>query len=501
MLAPPDTVKVATNLCQGEIFSYGGQQYTTSGTFYQSHDGPGMCDTIIEIRIAPRTLNVVIPDPDTLFCNGNQVMLGSTVSGASGPFNYLWTTTFGNITTSPTQAIITVDQAGPYMLSVTDGICNGVASVNVVASQGFPQVFVEGGTLTCNQTSLTLSPVYIPSNGMVNWSGPNGFSSNQPVVTVTQPGMYIFKVTNSHGCSTSKSVEVAIDTATTVIGIYALPKDCPVQQDQLGVATGLPIVDYVWTGPNNFTGNNYSVIVTDAGTYSVTATFANGCKSSDTFDFDGDFAIPDIIVPNSDTLNCGETISLTANSSFPGVTYYWNWPGGFVDYNQTTMIQQEGTYFAVVNAPNGCFNSAPVDIVSGPDVFPYQVFTDTLTCNNDSARIGVLTAVGDLFQWLNYAGPGANQSSIQVGTPGTYTVMITDTNSMCVLNASIAVVANFAVPDFGYILDTVSCLHPQAHLSFVPYGGFTYTNVYWELPDLTLVPGPNLFSNQPGDNH
>ncbi|HJW29451.1 MAG TPA: SprB repeat-containing protein, partial [Saprospiraceae bacterium] len=72
---------------------------------------------------------------------------------------------------------------------------------------------------------------------------------------------------------------------------------------------------------------------------------------------------------------------------------------------------------------------------------------------------------------------------------------------MCVLNASVAVVANFSVPDFGFILDTVSCLHPQAHLSFVPYGGVTYTNVYWNLPDLTLVPGPNLFSNQPGDNH
>jgi subtilisin-like proprotein convertase family protein len=172
--APPDTVIIDTALCAGEVFSFGGQDYTTNGTFFQVHPGPGMCDSIFEIRIAPRMLSVVIDDPDTLFCNNPSVTLTSFAGGASGPFSYDWTTTFGNIISSNTTPVITVDQAGPYTVSVTDGICSGVANTNVYADQGFPQIFVEGDTLSCNITSVNLNPIFIPSNGSVQWSWANG---------------------------------------------------------------------------------------------------------------------------------------------------------------------------------------------------------------------------------------------------------------------------------------------------------------------------------------
>jgi len=499
--APPDTVVITTTLCQGEVFSFGGQNYTSNGTFYQVHDGPGMCDSIFEIRIAPRSLNVIIPVPDTLFCNLPMISLSAITGGANGPFSFFWTTSFGNITSSNTLPSITVDQAGPYTVSVTDGICGGAANTNVYAGPGFPQIFVDGGTITCSQTSVNLVPVYIPSNGSVMWTGPMGFMSTQPNINASLPGNYVLTITNTQGCSTSKEVLVGLDTTTFPISIYELPRYCPSGEVGLSVATGIPIVNYSWTGPNNFMANAGNPSVSDAGLYFVTSTFANGCQVTASHIFDGDFALPNISVPMTDTLNCSEIISLTVTSNTPGATYYWQLPNGSFAVQATLMVQQEGVYTAIVTGPNGCQNTAPVEIVEGADVFPFELFFDTLDCNHPIVTIGVTSMQADEFQWLNYAGPDADQSSIEVNSAGNYDVILTDTNSHCVLTASIFVPSDFGQPDFGYVLDTITCLDPMAQLSFIPYGGFMYTNVFWELPDLSIIPGPVLSTGLPGVYH
>lgn len=499
--APPDTVIIDSDLCQGEVFSFGGQDYATTGTFYQVHPGPGMCDSVFKIRIAPRILNVIINEPDTLFCNSPNVSLAAVAGGANGPFSYNWATSFGNITSSNTLPVITVDQAGPYTVSVSDGICSGVANTNVFADQGFPQIFVEGDTLTCNQTTVNLTPIYIPSNGGVQWSGPMGFSSNQPNIQVSAPGIYTLTITNAQGCSTSKEVMIQIDTATYPIGIYESARFCLAGSIQLSVATGLPIISYNWTGPNNFTSIDYATYITDAGPYTVVTTFDNGCTASDSFDFDGDFSIPDISVPIDDTLNCGETISLNASSTSMVAYYYWVLPNGSLVYQSTLQVQQEGTYIAYVFGINGCYNFDTVNIAPGPDVFPYQTFFDTIDCNHPNVDIGVVSAEADVFQWLNYSGPGGDQSTISVSAAGMYSVMLTDTNSHCELTASILVPANLTPPNFSYLLDTISCFDPVANLFFIPQGGQTYSKVYWQLPDLTTVQGPVLMTSSPGTYH
>jgi subtilisin-like proprotein convertase family protein len=496
---PPDTTVITGNLCQGESFSFGGQTYFTTGTFYQVHGTGGMCDSVFEIRLTPRPLNVVIAEPDTLFCNNPMVVLSALVGGANGPFSYNWATSFGNITSSPTLPSITVDQAGPYTVAVTDGLCSGSASTNVVAGPGFPQIFVNGGTITCKHPVVDLNPVYIPSNGTVLWTGPLGFTSNQANINVNVPGVYQLTITNTMGCATAKDITVSLDTMTTPIGIYELPRYCLSGQGQFGVATALPITTYNWSGPNNYSANVYNPVITDPGLYTVVAIFANGCQSSASYFFDADFTIPDITVPSNDTINCNETLTLTASSTTPGTSLYWQLPNLSFILQPTIQVQQSGIYVGAVTSSNSCFNSATVEIVQGPDVFPYQIFYDTLDCAHTNVTIGVLAPDADLFQWLNYVGPDSDQPSINVSNSGTYTVMMTDTNSQCELVASIFVPSNFSSPDFGFITDTISCSHPSAQLSFVPFNGNSYSNVFWELPDFSIVQGPILMSDLPGN--
>ena len=499
--AKPDTMYVSGQICNGEVFSFGGQNYFTDGLFIQIHDGPGLCDTVYEIRISPRSLIVDVAIPDTLSCAVGAVSIDASTTGASGPFGYSWSTITGNIISPANNSSIQVDQAGQYFLSVTDGVCDGSGSAFVYGDQGFPQVFFEGGTITCTQPVIDLHPIYIPTDGIIMWEGPFGFTSIQPNISVTVPGTYILHVTNQAGCTTSRSVDIGIDTTTFPIDIITLGKDCQNSQLTLGNTFPERLVAWNWTGPNLFTSNYWRPVVTDPGLYTLTGTFANGCVRSGSFLFDGDFTLPDISVPAEDTLNCNEIIALTATSLTAGVTYAWTGPQGLYSAMQTIQINQEGNYTAMITAPNGCQNTAQVAIVQGDDIFDFQVVSDTLTCSRTFVTIGVVSADADIFQWVNFPGPDADQPMIEVTGGGVYTVMMTDTNTMCVVTVEVFVHSDYSLPSFGYINDTITCNHPTATLSFVPYAGFNYTNVYWELPDLTTVPGPVLMSSMVGEHH
>jgi|GEM_PF-1342714 len=495
----PDTVVVTSNLCNGEVFSYRGQDYVTDGFFYQAHDGPGLCDTVVEIRISDRPLSVLLTIPDTLSCGMGTVSISATVSGASGPFSYQWSTNAGNITSPTTSSSVTVDQAGQYLLAVMDGVCEGAGSSIVIADQGFPQVFFEGGTITCNQPTIDINPIFIPSDANILWTGPGGFNTTQPNISVSIPGAYILSVTNQVGCTTSRSVDIGIDTTTFPINIVSISKNC---QNSIITLANIPelLSAWQWSGPNGFSTNYWRPDVTDSGMYTLTGTYANGCTRLGTYFFDGDFSIPDITISPRDTLNCNELLSLTVSSGSAGVTYSWNGPLGFSSLLSTIQINQEGTFTGTVTALNGCQTSASVIIDKGDDIFDYQVFSDTITCSTTMVAIGVIAPDADIFDWINYSGTGDDQSMIEVTTGGIYMVEMTDTNTGCVVTAQVSVPTDTRTPSFGYTTDTITCLDPIAELQFVPLSGFTYSTVYWELPDLSVVQGPTLMSGLSGEH-
>ncbi len=494
----PDTILVTTDLCGGEVFSYGGQDYFTDGVFYQIHDGPGLCDTVHEIRISPRMLTVQVPIPDTLFCGMGDVSITSIPSGGPGPFTYQWSTINGNITSPTNGSSITVNQSGQYFVEVSDGVCEGMGSGNVIPGPGFPQVVVSGGTITCTNPVVNLQPIFSPASATVAWTGPMGFSSNQPNIGVSVPGNYTLVITNAAGCITSRAVSVAIDTMTRTPSIQIVDMNCQTMIATLGTNFSKFEVEYAWNGPNGYFSNSWRPGITTPGLYTLTATFPNGCVRTGSFVFNGDFTIPDIQMPPDDTLNCNEIITLTASSATPGSVFSWTGPDNFSIMQASIMVDQEGLYSAVVIAPNGCRNFGDVDVFQGDDIFDFTKIRDTLTCAEPIGTIGVVTTGADIFDWLNYTGPGDDQPMIQVDQGGTYTIRMTDSNSGCVVVANIRVIEDFALPAFSYTVDTVTCLEPVAEFNFIPAAGVNYASVFWELPDLSIVQDVSLMSSIPG---
>ena len=495
--ALPDTIQYDRYLCAGESFSFGGEIYSTEGIFYQTHDGPGSCDTVFRINIDVSDLALNIIEPGMLSCQNGSLMIVSEVTGNFGLLTYTWTTPSGNIVGSTTSPTITINQPGRYFVTVSDSRCSLSASVRVVADEDFPKIFLKGGLLNCNITSVDLEPIYVPTDASVMWSGPNGFNSTMDTVTVTVPGTYNFTVVSQLGCFTTKSVEVEIDTATHPINIIET-KDCSQQTAFLSITDLSNLILLTWTGPNGYLNNSANPVVTQQGLYNVNAVFSNGCQRNASFYFDADFNVPDVSGSLVDTLNCNEVISLFLSSSTPNVNYHWMGPEGFSSNQDVISINQFGTFVGTVTAPNGCFVEWEVEIHKGDDIFDFTTFSDTITCGTDTVLIGIIAPEADLFHWINYNGQDSLLSEINVTVPGLYNVIATDTNSGCSVEAKIFVQSDYTYPHFRFRTDTITCLQTIAELNFIPLPEFPISEVYWELPDASIVPGPVLYSSDPG---
>jgi gliding motility-associated-like protein/uncharacterized repeat protein (TIGR01451 family) len=204
---------------------------------------------------------------------------------------YSWTGP--NLYTSNSQSPVvsanaTVLMAGNYILTVTDASgCIGLPVTTSVIVNAAPVATAGNNGPVCEGTTLSLTGGPI---GMTtySWTGPNLYTSNSqsPVVsanaTLLMAGNYILTVTDASGC-------IGLPVTTSVI-VNASPvatagNNGPVCQGTTLSLTGGPLgmTTYSWTGPNLYTSNSQSPVVSAnstllmAGNYILTVTDASGC--------------------------------------------------------------------------------------------------------------------------------------------------------------------------------------------------------------------------------
>ncbi|HEX2617893.1 MAG TPA: SBBP repeat-containing protein, partial [Flavobacteriales bacterium] len=137
-----------------------------------------------------------------LTCANTSVMLTGVGNGSfawSGPNGF-----------TSTEQNPTVSVAGTYTLVVTgDNGCTSQASAEVTLDNAVPGAQAQGGVLTCSNPSVTLIGV---GNGSFAWTGPNAFTSNQPMPVVSVAGTYTLVVTGDNGCTSEATAEVTMDS-------------------------------------------------------------------------------------------------------------------------------------------------------------------------------------------------------------------------------------------------------------------------------------------------
>lgn len=433
-----------------------------SATVYQSSDIPAVS---------------IGASGSTLTCSVRSITL-TALSSATG---FRWST-------GSTGNTLVVNTPGMYSLTATalNG-CTAATAITISSNTASSGVLIAGGTsLNCTTpvTSLTAT-----GEGNVRWS--TGVTS--AAISVSATGVYSVTLTNTAGCNSVASTTVTENktapTARLTPTSATITCTNPTVTLQASGGTG-----YLFS-TNDRTS---SILVNQAGTYSVVVTGANGCTAGASATVIQNDVLPAIsLAPVNATLTCSvPTVTLVAAG---GVQYAFSGPGFTqISNSGTAIVGNPGMYAVTVTAANGC-KSATAVIVSAEDSF-----TNTFMQVSVSGQIGGSSTSATIVASL--ANPSAYTLTSQSGYSavsangifvvdqvGLYTIATRNIGG-CYVTALAGVYPSDAplVPDTFVPSDMLSCPEtgqPQstAGLSAVATGneftfsgpsGYVYSNVF-----------------------
>jgi PKD repeat protein len=383
--------------------------------------------TVTDFNANTRTASVTIIQPALLAatttttnvnCYGGTGKATATPTGGTSPYTYSWAPSGG------TAATTTTLPAGTYNVTVTDAnACTKTVSATITqpssalnASASTANVKCFGGTGTA--TALPFGGTF---PYMYSWT-PSGGTS---VTTSPLPaGFYNVSITDAKGCTTATTATITQPPAALAVTTNTANANC---YGGTGTATASPTggtspYTYSWSPTGGIAATTTAIV---AGTYTVTVTDNNACKTT----ANATITQPTAALGATTTTinaNCfGGTGTATATSTGGTSPYIYSWaPSGGTA--ATTTAITAGTYTVTVSDANACTISATA-IITQPAAS--LAATTTATNTNCYGGTGIITANPSggttpyTYSWSPSGGTAATTTALAAGT---YTVTLTD---------------------------------------------------------------------------
>lgn len=422
---------------------------------------------------------MVVQDTVEFECDEETVMLDGTGSTTAG-VEYAWKTLDGNITAGANELIAEANMGGTYTLCVTnvDNGCVDSVSVFVEPMDSAPILNVDlSSNITCNNPIVTLdaSATVLQPNQTFEWvTGPNGnFVSGTDgfMPTVDAQAFYTLVVTDSiTGCIFQDGALVLVDTSLVMATAMADGNlDCVTNTVNLEAMVNASTMDVIYNWTASMGGNISSpdptqlMIEADAaGIYEFVALDTlTGCSDTVSIEIISDTDVPIADAGMETELPCTATsILLDGSGSSTGndFIYLWTTADGSIVAGTEDDINAEvnatGTYvLTVTDTTNGCFATAQVDVVSSQAVTAVAETPVNLDCGVISINLnGTGSSTGPTITYLWTASNGGtidmDETTLmpQVSSAGTYTLLVTDTQSGCTAMTNVEVVFNNTFP-------------------------------------------------------
>jgi gliding motility-associated-like protein len=377
----------------------------------------------VSTTTAPGTINFSVND---VTCYGT--FSGSATANATGggaPISYLWSN-------GQTSATATGLSGGWYSVTATNASgCSKTDSVYINAPAAPLQMSIVSATppLCFGQTNGTV--VVAASGGTVpytyTWSNSPGL--NAPSQGALPAGNYVVTVTDQNGCQ-ANIMAVLPEPAPVNINVN-LVEDVSCFGYSNGGAFitavgGAGTFTYQWTTVPAQFGQGISGV--PAGTYTVTATDANGCSTlaGITINQPPQLSVSPLVQNVQCYGQSNGTISMNAAGGVPPYQYLWSNPS----WNGMSIVSgvAAGTYQVQITDQNDCSVMATVNVTQPNELILAVTGEDTL-CPGENGILNA-SAAGGISPYTYNWSTGAATGSVLV-TPAatqTYQVNVSDAN-------------------------------------------------------------------------
>jgi len=416
--------------------------YTVTAT-----DANGCLAAATVVIHEPDALQAAISNSTPSSCFGeNNGTAMVNVNGGTAPYQYLWS----NEQTTQTASNLA---AGTHTLTATDAHgCQALATV----------VITEPGVLQAAIANSTPSSCFGENTGtaMVSVNGgtsPYEYLWSNGQTTATASGLaantYTVTATDANGCQASATVVITGPGALQAIATAA-PITC------FGAANGTAMTNVNGgTAPYQYLWSNGQTTATTsgltAGTYTVTATDANGCQALATVVITEPGALQAEIAAATPISCFGEDngmAEVNVNGGTAPYQYLWN-------NGQTTPTVSglaAGTYTVTATDVNGCQASATVSIAT-PEALSGQITAiQQPVCPTIQNGALSATASGGTAPYTYTWSTGQTTPAATGLDAGLYEVVITD-SAGCTFSESITLTAQYEIFSAFSVMQNLAC--------------------------------------------
>ncbi len=312
----PTEHDVAVDLCDGDIFILGNQAYNSSGIYSYDFVSSLGCDSTVTVNLT--IVDDFQPINQTIeICEGDSFEIGGNNYSEEGSYEVSWSTDSGCDSTVFLELLV-----NPVSSTTETGVlCQGEFFVfgtkNYTQSGTYTNVF--SSTDGCDSTVTLVLSIY-PGTTEIDAVICEGTSYEFDGEFYTEPGTYQGILLSNSGCEIETTLHLEVVETITVETTIIDDEGNGLGGIILQTLGGLPPYSYEWS--NGVTIEELHNL--SPGIYDVTVTDANGCSEELSIPVNFITAVEDLntltkvnIYPNPNTANNPLNITLTSLNTQP----------------------------------------------------------------------------------------------------------------------------------------------------------------------------------------
>jgi gliding motility-associated-like protein len=424
------------------------------------------CQDSMQVDVA---LNEIYADlsttPDTIDCNLGQVDLSLTVDISDVDYTWSGPNAFTSVDANPS-----VTDAGWYFVTVTSNTgCESYDSIQISLDTLIPDFLVDYNDIDCYAPNSLVELSGLDGSETIEWTGPNGYTSDSDVIDVSVSGAYTVVVTAENGCTNESTINISEDLLIPDVAATGDTVSCTSGTATLTGITQTQNASIDWKNESGqYVGNGDIVLVGSPGIYTCIVTnLANGCADSVTVEVFQDVNVPDIATLGT-TIDCNASNFFIEVSSLAGVSFEWEGPNGFMSNSTNPEVVDAGTYTVTVTAANGCKAVENVEVFDDTQSPFILLDAEEINCNNTSSVIEMdATGNGNTYEWEGPNGYTSGAEDPIVDEGGFYYVTVTSMNG-CTSEDVIQVIEDSVIPSLDVnSSNVITCIDDFATLSAI----------------------------------